>query len=587
MFILNPFRHASDSGAITTKSVVFDVADTWGSSTTSIRSIEFHKNGAAIPLTSSDFTAYATSSLNPTTYAPWRSFDTTLSKSGGWNNNAWFAVIGSGQRLIVVFNTPQEFDQIVVTNGHNSGNQTDRGARNVKITISDDAISDVTYNAVIANSTELNDTEWPEHAAGDGADDNVVWDNTAGPATSVTAKTVLFDITGGYGTEVALGIRSIEFKLNGSLISFPGTGYTAYGLESSSAFTPSNVFNTSLSKDGAASNNSWLSSSATPQRIIIVFDTPQEFDQIVINNYHDAGASTDQGVRSVEVLYSDIEVTNTGLGSESGSTTFLSDRDWSQHVPIDAELEQTVWAIDGGLLEESLNFVRQIGSDWVHVFREDGSFNGQAGVNVDYLIVAGGGGGGAGGGGAGGLLSDTFATAMQSYPVVVGPAGFNGGGGVSGGNGGDSSVFGFTAIGGGGGGASHTGTSGDAEGQNGGSGGGGGHKDGTIGTIPGTGTVGQGNDGGEGRNSSGSTGRRGGGGGGAGETGFDHDDLSFPSRGGDGLQNNITGVNQYYAGGGSSDNADTALGGGSYAWGGGGYEGQLGGPGIVILRYPV
>lgn len=88
---------------------------------------------------------------------------------------------------------------------------------------------------------------------------------------------------------------------------------------------------------------------------------------------------------------------------------------------------------------------------------------------VEYLICAGGGGGAsdnAGGGGGGGVLSSQRSgsspqpVSVQDYPVVVGSGGNSSG--VSNSyqmtNGGDSSVFGLTAVGGGRGAAGQSGS---------------------------------------------------------------------------------------------------------------------------------
>jgi len=162
---------------VVAKSVVFDMSDNWGSTVVlGLRSIEFSLGGSVIPLLSSDFTAYATSSAN-SNFLPEFAFDTSLSKVGAVTLVSWSATLftHTNQRLIVVFNSEQTFDEIIINNSHLSGGSTDRSVKNVKITTSTDAITDVTYNAAIANSTVLNNTVWPEHVALDIADDQTVW----------------------------------------------------------------------------------------------------------------------------------------------------------------------------------------------------------------------------------------------------------------------------------------------------------------------------------------------------------------------------------------------------------------------------
>lgn len=161
---------------VTAKSVIFDFADDWGGTTSmGVRSIEFSFEGRVLPLGAADFTAYATSAN--TFYPPSNAFDTSLSKIGSIADTVWQTSSNqvTNQRLIIVFNSEQTFDEIIENNYHNSGGLTDRGGKNTKITSSTDSITDTTYNAAIANSTVLNDTVWPEHVAANVVDDQTVW----------------------------------------------------------------------------------------------------------------------------------------------------------------------------------------------------------------------------------------------------------------------------------------------------------------------------------------------------------------------------------------------------------------------------
>ena len=172
---------------------------------------------------------------------------------------------------------------------------------------------------------------------------------------------------------------------------------------------------------------------------------------------------------------------------------------------------------------------------------------------VNYLIVAGGGGcqfntswAGGSGSGAGGFITNALTVdPMTSFAVVVGA----GGAGVAytpANNGGNSSVFGYTAIGGG------------ASTQSGGSGGGGGYLTG------GAGTSGQGNNGGYyPQGGVGDYGSGSGGGAGAAGTGGDN------QAGGIGLASSITGTSTYYAGGGGSSSGTDSTGGAGGLGGGG------------------
>jgi hypothetical protein len=234
-------------------------------------------------------------------------------------------------------------------------------------------------------------------------------------------------------------------------------------------------------------------------------------------------------------------------------------------------------------------------------------------TSVEYLIVGGGGGAGAhntGGGGGGGVLQGKSEVSSQAYDIVVGNGGSAGNFSTFPTNGGNSTAFGLTAIGGG-----RPGAWTQYPPLSGGSGGGGGaFTSATAEAIGASGTAGQGNSGGDGVPD---PNRAGGGGGGAGSPGGNASS-NVGGKGGDGLPSSISGTLTYYGGGGSgasrsgSEVTDGGLGGGGKGFGltatktgeqngtpntgggGGGAEsgsqtgttGGSGGSGIVIIRYP-
>ncbi|WP_414837764.1 glycine-rich domain-containing protein [Candidatus Nanosalina sp. VS9-1] len=248
-----------------------------------------------------------------------------------------------------------------------------------------------------------------------------------------------------------------------------------------------------------------------------------------------------------------------------------------------------------------------------------------SGVNsVDILLVGGGGGGGAdngGGGGAGGIVyrEGVSVDPSQDYSIDIGAGGAGGtqsGTETAGENGGDTSAFGFTALGGGGG-AAGCGDSSVGSATDGGSGGGGsGECHDTPGsTVQNDTTDGLGNNGGMGDTGSGA----GAGGGGAAEPGEDgYGAGGRPGDGGDGKEYCIAGKCIYYAGGGGggpendisveAGYGEGGLGGGGdgalgsappedgvdgFGGGGGGmgyagsdsHSGGDGGDGVVVIRY--
>ena len=228
----------------------------------------------------------------------------------------------------------------------------------------------------------------------------------------------------------------------------------------------------------------------------------------------------------------------------------------------------------------------------VHTFAASDTLTLPSPASVDVVMVAGGGGGGGlygGGGGAGGLICTNIPLGLGSYPVTVGAGGAGNSSNNHGANGINSVFSTLTALGGGGGGIGYLGP---VAPQNGGSGGGGGgvtsgNYPGGTGLQPGSASGGFGNNGGSGLND-----QSYGGGGGAGAVGG-------TTNGGAGLSYAISGVTNYYAGGGGGAvggaggqggggavgaNGDFGTGGG----GGGGVNaaGGNGGTGIIIVRYP-
>ena len=209
----------------------------------------------------------------------------------------------------------------------------------------------------------------------------------------------------------------------------------------------------------------------------------------------------------------------------------------------------------------------------IHLFKTVGNtnFTVTKGGEVEYLIVAGGGGGGSstnnnndgcGGGGGGGVVKGFTTITPNTYTITVG----GGGAGVNasltpGQDGGNSSAFGITALGGGGGATQNqSGRSGGSGGGAGNGGGSGPYAGGTA-TQPGSASGGYGNPGGNittsGNNWVGS------GGGGAGSAGISGDQgTAYQGYGGHGIVSDITGVNTYYGGGGGGGAAGGRLGGG-------------------------
>lgn len=233
-------------------------------------------------------------------------------------------------------------------------------------------------------------------------------------------------------------------------------------------------------------------------------------------------------------------------------------------------------------------------------------FNQSKAYSIAYLVVSGGGGGASGGGGAGGLtaVASLTVTPLTNYSIVVGSGGaFGTGNSTAGTDGGVSSGFGTSTVGGGGGGT-FSNTAGN-NGRSGGSGGGAGGSDtGQAGAgSGGAGTAGQGFAGGAGVALNTFQGRGGGGGAGAvganasgstgGAGGVGYTWLNGTTYAGGGGGGGGTGAAGGSGGGGNGGNSSATGGAATANTGGGGggggaqivTNGGNGGSGVVIIRY--
>jgi hypothetical protein len=154
---------------------------------------------------------------------------------------------------------------------------------------------------------------------------------------------VIFDIADNWGDVSWMGIRSIEFKLNGSVIALTPSDFATYGNQHSSTFSVANAFDTTKPKSGGVLHNAWTVNAPGAVRIIVVFNAEQSFDEIVINNFysssHDDGA---RGARNVRITHSPDEVTDTTYNAAVSNGTVLNDTEWPEAT--DTEQDQTVWA---------------------------------------------------------------------------------------------------------------------------------------------------------------------------------------------------------------------------------------------------
>jgi len=164
----------------TAKSVILDIADNYGYSLyVALRAFDFYFEGSKIINTwnssPTKFVSYATSEYS-NIQGHYYAFSTDDSKIGSEPYTTWFSELFAvtNQRLICVFNNPTQFDEIRIVNAHNSGVDTDKGVKNIKINISMDEITSIVYNEVIPNSTLIYDDTFDEHSVVNEPDEQIL-----------------------------------------------------------------------------------------------------------------------------------------------------------------------------------------------------------------------------------------------------------------------------------------------------------------------------------------------------------------------------------------------------------------------------
>jgi len=161
--------------------------------------------------------------------------------------------------------------------------------------------------------------------------------------TTVTAKSVVFDIEDNWGYSAYLGVRSIEFYNGASKLSISSANSMTYAEASPYTWAEGErAFDTSLSKTGTAINTVWLALDSVNVRITIVFDTEQTFSSIVINNYHGSGSNITYGIKNFTVQYSSESITSTIYNDPVASSAYIFASQINAHVATDTEDDQTV-----------------------------------------------------------------------------------------------------------------------------------------------------------------------------------------------------------------------------------------------------
>ncbi len=329
----------------TAKSVIIDCADNHSAATyMGMRAIEFYFEGSKLSILSADFTAFATSTYSG--YSPSYAFDTSLSKTGTYSGKNWISNLQlTNQRLIIVFDTSQTFDAVIINNSHHNGGEAIVGMKTVKIHTSTDSITSTTYDESIANSTLIFDGEFDKHTdVNEENDRRIVLESDAVPG--YIAKSLIIDAAQTWGgSTYVMGFRSLELSYDSSVLALTAADYTADATTDSGVFyAPEMSFDTSLDKDGAAGDNQWFSVGLTNtnQRILVVFNIPQFFDDVIINNSHDSGGETHYGIKNAKIHISTDAITSTVYDEAIDNAQLIFDGEFDQHAASDVADDQTL-----------------------------------------------------------------------------------------------------------------------------------------------------------------------------------------------------------------------------------------------------
>jgi len=163
---------------------------------------------------------------------------------------------------------------------------------------------------------------------------------------TITAKSVVLDFANNWGKVSYMGIRSVEFKLGGSVLPITTGTFTDYfSTEYNAAFSTDHAFNIWFAIDGSWSGNSWMSglNIRFNQRIIVVFNDDVEFDEIVVNNTHTSGTQTDTGVKDTKIYSSTDVITNTVFNSIVPNSKLLFDGQIPMHSAVNGRDDFVVY----------------------------------------------------------------------------------------------------------------------------------------------------------------------------------------------------------------------------------------------------
>ena len=334
--------NAATSSIEVVRTLIIDVEDNYGNSYVGLRSLDMYENDVLVQPEVIGYTAAATTVLvgSEAVFA----FDTSLSKTGAAAGASWLSSNGANtnQRVVCTLASQSALDRFVINNYHHVKTFTDRGIKNVKVYTSILPIDRAVWGQVIPNSVMIYDGTFNQHTALADVEDpqecSLIHTSISPQDYTVTAKSVVLDIADSQGDASFVGLRRVEFYLNGELVSITDADFTAYATTSYNAAQDSKfAFDTSLPTTGVSQSTSWFSTSPndTNQRLIVVFNTTKKFDTILIVNFHHVGGITTRGSNAVVIHASTDSISDVTYGAAISNSVEIFNGSLGIHTGVD------------------------------------------------------------------------------------------------------------------------------------------------------------------------------------------------------------------------------------------------------------
>lgn len=279
------------------RSIIVDIADGHGGTEVGLAGVI--PMLCSCPVSTHGWSFYATSSYN-TNQIPQKAFQVwNMHKShnpGCWRSEA---AVNTNQRIIAV--APEDFyyDLVRIVNYNIARVTSTLGAKNIKVQVSTDEITDTTYGAAVTNAITVFEGELKQYPALSWAQPDSL--RCLEFRKPFRARAVIIDLHNNRYAGGTICFRRMDFMYQGQAISPNGWTYGA----NDRATSANKAFDSSYYYGGYASSYSWYSL-VQPARVWVLFDQEYLIDAIQFNNSVDNdpdNAWLEVGVKDMTITY--------------------------------------------------------------------------------------------------------------------------------------------------------------------------------------------------------------------------------------------------------------------------------------------